>query len=116
MTTELRTLLIAAAESPPQRRNEWQEQIASHGDAAVRALDPWLDDPDLRPFALSTILLAAQLGAAPIAEAVLRQAQRRALAAAGASELADAANRVQQFRTPESESRATLTRLIRGRT
>ena len=114
MTNDLSSLLIGAAESPPDRRDEWREPIALHGDWAVRALGPWLDRSDLRPFALSTILRAAELGAAPIAQAVLRQAQRRALASAGASELGEAADALGQLR-PEPAAAPRLTRLVRGR-
>lgn len=114
--SELRTLLTAAAASRADDRGEWRDPIAQHGDAAVRALDEWLDDRDLRAFALATILRAAELGAAPIAEAVLRKAQRRALAAAGSSELGDAADAVERLRgvgNPETPS--PIRRLVRGR-
>jgi len=116
MPMSLDDLLRAAAAEPPDRRDQWRDQIANQGDAAVRALDPWLDDPDLRPFALSTIRRAAELGARPIAEVVLRRAQRRVLATAGASELAVAADALHAItHSGESRVEAKLTRLVRGR-
>jgi hypothetical protein len=74
LTADLRSLLIAAAESPPDRRDQWVEPVARHGDRAIRELARWLDDRDLRDFALTTILRAGELGWAAAAEDALNEA------------------------------------------
>lgn len=62
MAPDLQHALIGAAESPPARRDWWSESIAKHGVPAIDALAEWLSDDDLRPFALRTIVLAAEHG------------------------------------------------------
>jgi hypothetical protein len=114
MTRDLKALMDAASRATPDEREKLGEQIARYGDDAVRAMEPWLDEPELRPFAASTIRRAAELGARPIAEAVLRKAQRRVLAAAGASELGETAEAISDLRQREAPRPRVLTRLVKG--
>jgi hypothetical protein len=116
MTEGLRSLLIGAAEAPPNRRFEWRERIARHGDIAVRALADWLHDEELREFALSTIVRAAELGAAPIALAVLKQAGRGQLDREWHAEIERATDRISRVRpiAPRARPTASVAQLVRG--
>jgi hypothetical protein len=56
----LETLLDAARTSSPGGRIGYRDRIADHGKAAIDALIPWLQQQDLRGFAIRTI---ARIGA-----------------------------------------------------
>jgi hypothetical protein len=80
--------MIAAAEAPPTVRIEFRDAIARHGDPGVHAVEPWLDDPEMRRFAVRVIVRAAELGVAPEAKSILRRALGRPIDATANDEIA----------------------------
>ncbi len=62
---DLDSLLIAAAEAPPDTRINFRDRIAAHGEVAVARLTepPWIGDPQYAAFAIRTIAKASEFGA-----------------------------------------------------
>jgi hypothetical protein len=69
----LHDALIGAAEAPPDRRIEFRDPIARHGERGIRAVEPWLSHQELFRFAVRVILRAGQLGTKTEAIAALKR-------------------------------------------
>ena len=74
----LASLLEAAAEAAPDRRIEYRDPIAAHGEAAIKGVSPWLADPALGAFAVRVIRKAANPDPLVVALACLRSAKASA--------------------------------------
>ena len=75
MVEKLKDLLHNAQAADGCTRMDHRDRIAAYGVAAVNALEPWLEDPRLAPFAVRTIERAStEPGAATIARAALLRA------------------------------------------
>jgi hypothetical protein len=74
----LASLLQAAAEAAPDRRIEFRDRIAAHGEAAIKSVSPWLADPALGAFAVRVIRKAVDADTLPVALACLRSAKTSA--------------------------------------
>lgn len=74
----LASLLRAAAEAAPDRRIEYRDPIAAHGEAAIKGVGPWLADPALGAFAVRVIRKAVDADTLPVALASLRAAKTSA--------------------------------------
>ena len=74
----LASLLQAAADAPPDRRIEYRDQIAAHGEAAIKGVSPWLADPALGAFAVRVIRKAVDADTLTVALASLRSAKTSA--------------------------------------
>jgi hypothetical protein len=70
----LEEAVIGAAEAPPEVRIEFRDPIARYGAAAIQAVEPWLQHPELYRFAARVIVKAAAFGAEPEARNALRRA------------------------------------------
>lgn len=75
--TTLEALVSAARDAGPWDRIAWRDCIAAHGDAAIREMEPWLEDARLGAFAVRVIERAALVGDAYMAREVLRRARPR---------------------------------------
>jgi hypothetical protein len=114
---ELRKLLIAVAESPPDQRYESVDRAAAHGPAAIDAVADWLYDGDRADFALAVISRVAAAGAAQKAYAVLADVQRRQIHPIRLARLVREAERIgEMLATQATRQRASLTHLERGAT
>ena len=71
-------LTSAAAEAAPDRRIEYRDPIAAHGEAAIKGVSPWLADPALGAFAVRVIRKAANPDTLVVALACLRSAKASA--------------------------------------
>lgn len=69
----LQELLVAAGESPPDRRIEYRDRIAAFGRLAIIEMTRWADDPQYAGFAVRVIGRAAAFEARPEAVAALRR-------------------------------------------
>jgi hypothetical protein len=74
----LASLLEAAAGAAPDRRIEYRDRIAAHGEAAIKGVTPWLADPALGAFAVRVIRKAANPDTLVVALACLRSAKTSA--------------------------------------
>jgi hypothetical protein len=74
----LASLLEAAAEAAPDRRIEYRDRIAAHGEAAIKGVSPWLADPALGAFAVRVIRKATNPDTLDVALACLRSAKASA--------------------------------------
>jgi hypothetical protein len=79
----LEEAMIGASEAPPEIRIEFRDSIARYGATGVRAVEPWLHDPELFRFAARVIVKAAAFGA----DTEAKDALKRSLTA-GLSEVA----------------------------
>lgn len=114
---DLRALLIGAAESPAERRDEWLERIAAHGAQAVEQLAGWIYDADLAPFAMRAIARAAELGAAEAAASALGEVRQRQLDPDRFEALVRTIDHIKAVPAPEGSSpgdRRPVQRLVAG--
>jgi len=74
----LEALLQAAEGAAPDRRIEFRDAIAAHGEAAIKCVSPWLTDPALGAFAVRVIRKAVDAETLDVALASLRSAKSSA--------------------------------------
>jgi hypothetical protein len=86
----LASLLQAAAEAAPGRRIEFRDAIATHGEAAIKGVTPWLADPALGAFAVRVIRKAADAETLTVALASLRSSKAGAGSEAIARDIEEA--------------------------
>ena len=86
----LASLLQAAAEAAPDRRIEYRDSIAAHGEAGIKGVSPWLADPALGAFAVRVIRKAADAETLTVALASLRSAKTSAGSEAVARDIEEA--------------------------
>jgi len=71
----LSVLLDEARNAGPLHRIEWRDPIASYGERAIAAVQPWLVDPVLGSFAIRVIERVGEQGKAEQATRALRAAR-----------------------------------------
>ena len=74
MDVTLEQALQAARTADPSERIQFRDAIATHGQAGIDAVTPWLADPSLGYFAGQVIWKAGDLGERDTAVNVLREA------------------------------------------
>ena len=66
--------LAGARAADRSTRIEWRDRIAEHGDAAIEAVLPWVEDPEYAAFAVRVIEATARFGEKETAIKALRSA------------------------------------------